>query len=432
MQRNITSYSVVISGHSRTDVRPELLNIGKTVVENVYIVLFFILFCRPISIYYFSTRFAVANEIYTFLSKAAFVIVLVLVLIKRNISKGILLNLIAVYLCLTVSTVLGEGNFRRLIMSVYPVLGMSFFITLECSSFRKAKHFVSVISDMFTCLTLINLTLAVFMPRLYGDAYFLGIKNQMSYPLIIGFLFNSINSCLNNKTAKYKFYVFIFMATTLVVFSGSGVVGGVLLAAYMFIPTVKKFLCRISINKFLIIYFIAFIGIVFFSQIILNWGPIRIFIVDILGKNTTLTNRTAIWSTAMDAIKKSPIIGYGIRDSGNLFYIYLTFSWRINVEGNYSAHNQILQTWYEGGIITLLFVTMCIIKCGKIIKNCKNEEVANNIKISIIVTLILVLAEAPGWDTLFILLSTGVAVAFAYDRAIVTNNVNTETMFRRV
>lgn len=122
-------------------------------------------------------------------------------------------------------------------------------------------------------------------------------------------------------------------------------------------------------------YIFLFVGIVFFSTVVLNLEPVKFFIEDILGKNVTLTNRTVIWVKVISGIIQKPFLGHGIQESSNLFYIHIDFWNRVAVDGTYSAHNQILQTLYEGGTIAIALIFSLLWHVGKEIKECsKNNE----------------------------------------------------------
>lgn len=355
----------------------------------------------------------ILNEIYTTLSKIIFLIVGLRFLYARyKFNQGLLLNTLMLYGCYAISTIIAEdGNFRRLIMQLYPILGMMLLTLMECRTYEKLIRFVGCISRLFFALIFVNFVFLPFSESWFGGSYFLGIENQIGYALLIGFLFVALDKKLNGKRALFTIYLILYFATVLYIFSGSNVTGAIVIALYMFIPFANKFINRRSIKFFLIGYGVSFIAIVLFPTVLLNWEPIKYFIVDVLGKNITLTNRTAIWTVALDKIKERPIWGYGVRDSVNQFYIHLDFTYRASVDGTYSAHNQFLQTLYEGGMITVITILGCILKCDKKLKTClKNSEIIGWIKMVLIVCLIMMLAEAPGWDALLLTLNMGIVL----------------------
>ena len=162
---------------------------------------------------------------------------------------------------------------------------------------------------------------------------------------------------------------------------------------------------KIDFRIMLIGYIFLFVGIVFFSTVVLNLEPVKFFIEDILGKNVTLTNRTVIWVKVISGIIQKPFLGHAIQESSNLFYIHIDFWNRVAVDGTYSAHNQILQTLYEGGTIAIALIFSLLWHVGKEIKECRNDNISSICKLMLIVTLVMMLAESPGLDSLLIIVT---------------------------
>lgn len=80
----------------------------------------------------------------------------------------------------------------------------------------------------------------------------------------------------------------------------------------------------------------------------------------ILHKQVTLTGRTEIWAIAIDILRRSPIWGYGFSNGGAFVNLYSFTA---------TAHNQLLQIGYYGGIIgVILFYTYCLFPVIRLIK----------------------------------------------------------------
>ena len=81
------------------------------------------------------------------------------------------------------------------------------------------------------------------------------------------------------------------------------------------------------------------------------------FIENVLHKNLSLTGRTGIWDTALLIIAQSPLIGHGTANIINVSFAETTLA----------AHNQILETAIQSGVvgalllILLIFMTMAAI-----------------------------------------------------------------------
>lgn len=118
-----------------------------------------------------------------------------------------------------------------------------------------------------------------------------------------------------------------------------------------------------------------------------------------------MTNRTVIWDIVIGGFLESPIIGNGVRDTMNLFYISEQYT-----RGYMSAHNQILQTLYESGILFFVSLIPLINALNKSLKNTL-PFVEIVIKGCICSFLIMYMAEAPGVDKIMNLFVVGLLVS---------------------
>lgn len=87
-------------------------------------------------------------------------------------------------------------------------------------------------------------------------------------------------------------------------------------------------------------------------------------LVQLLGKDSTLTGRTAIWEGAVEAITKHPVLGYGFAAfwmglKGESANVVLAAHWLVP-----AAHNGFLDVWLQlGGVGVLLFLISLIQGC---------------------------------------------------------------------
>lgn len=81
-------------------------------------------------------------------------------------------------------------------------------------------------------------------------------------------------------------------------------------------------------------------------------------IVDLLGKDLSLTNRTILWDIALEQISERPMFGWGVQSISYLHLLYGSYS-------VVSPHNQILEYAFQGGIIVVaifLLINLRIVK----------------------------------------------------------------------
>lgn len=104
-------------------------------------------------------------------------------------------------------------------------------------------------------------------------------------------------------------------------------------------------------RTYLIIGIIVFILIVIFREQEHMFG----WLLDIVGKDATFSNRTLEWDIAIDYILKNPVIGNGYLSIDNRHMIYLS-------QSVMSAHNQILEYAFVGGYILVALYAILMIQ----------------------------------------------------------------------
>lgn len=384
--------------------RPKL-KLQKLTIYKCFMSIWFVLLCRPISIYYFSQEGSL-NSIYIWISRILAIIAIILIVIYRNRRDSIINWIVILSLSLLTATIIENGALRRYFTLFYPVIALCCLVTVQLRNEKKMTEFINAISNLFFVLCLLNLVCILYNSQLFGmDTYLIGIKNQIGYALNIGLLLVYMDAYIRRDKFKLHVYICIYFLTVVKVASSSSFIGASIILLYFLVPFIRKMILKIDFRIMLIGYIFLFVGIVFFSTVVLNLEPVKFFIEDILGKNVTLTNRTVIWVKVISGIIQKPFLGHGIQESSNLFYIHIDFWNRVAVDGTYSAHNQILQTLYEGGTIAIALIFSLLWHVGKEIKECSNDNISSICKLMLIVTLVMMLAESPGLDSLLIIVT---------------------------
>lgn len=140
---------------------------------------------------------------------------------------------------------------------------------------------------------------------------------------------------------------------------------------------------------------LLFVGINFFH--IQNlFGTL---INDLLGKSMTLTGRTEVWEAAVALIRKSPVTGIGL----------LPVAYMRQYLGYAHTHNQILELWLHGGLLTLSFYAAMILLADRKTKENRAVPAVKTAAILLMTFLFMGTVEIfhndPMYYPLFILLS---------------------------
>jgi exopolysaccharide production protein ExoQ len=89
-----------------------------------------------------------------------------------------------------------------------------------------------------------------------------------------------------------------------------------------------------------------------------------------LGKSSTLTGRTSIWHSAMAAVLKRPLLGYGYMAfwqpfSGRVNTVFLENRWSVS-----GAHNGFLEVWLSLGAIGLALILLTFVRAIRDAASC--------------------------------------------------------------
>ncbi len=237
----------------------------------------------------------------------------------------------------------------------------------------KANNYntVHVIAMAFWFLITINFFSIVMFPDgltqgysvslQFHRSFFLGVDNQFGKILFPALAIIWFDEEYRNSKSHFAICTAVIMvlSTYLIRMSGGGLVSTVLFLILFFIYRVNKNNKLLSYKAMLIVLALIYVGALGGSAFIYSN---RLFagITSLLGKNTTMTGRTTIWAECLKTLIQHPIFGIGwhLRDAV------------VALSVPYSAHNRILQTLLEGGIIggslLILQIVTSMKKCSEI------------------------------------------------------------------
>jgi exopolysaccharide production protein ExoQ len=103
------------------------------------------------------------------------------------------------------------------------------------------------------------------------------------------------------------------------------------------------------------------VGLLILPFIIAFGSALFSMILEALGKDSTLSGRTYLWSAAWTMIAASPIFGYGYYSTSNNDIVN-TF---LNAYSAENAHNAFLQMMLDGGLIGVILWLNCLVRPAK-------------------------------------------------------------------
>jgi exopolysaccharide production protein ExoQ len=128
-----------------------------------------------------------------------------------------------------------------------------------------------------------------------------------------------------------------------------------LTAVYMVCLLSLRTLCRFRKKDYLVVCLLL---LMIFSAALVVIVASPGFLMDLLGKDMTLTGRTGIWNAVLDSIVKRPLLGYGYQAfwlgmEGESYRVILAVSWMLA-----QAQNGFLDIMLENGVAGLAIVLL--------------------------------------------------------------------------
>ena len=336
------------------------------------------------------------------------------------------------FVCLLFSTWLNGLGFYRLLTIILNTMSVLLLIVMACDEEGNAKLFISSVSWLYLVFTALNAFSILFrgawsLLRAEYAECFIGNFDTSGFAVELGMFYALLDAHFNaeNKCSKYKLWAFIvfFFLDVFAVFrtSGTTVIAAFLIALYLFIPFIKKWAEKADLLVFVGFSVLMFATLMWFYKPILNSAPISWLLNNVFHKSLSLSGRTDIWPWMLtDFIYKKPIFGFGINVNS-----FLIPTGRVDELGNqiiqYHTNNQILQTWYEGGIVALLVILALFIFTANFLKKNKDREFAGIIKWMLFVFMIAYNSDiipTYGWTFIFEIMVMSVVMGHAKGKTV--------------
>lgn len=242
------------------------------------------------------------------------------------------------------------------ITPVFTLMNVMIFLLLGAKYWTQdMRSSLKGLVYIFSALVYINAVLLILYPEgLWEDPnwvdrgnptrYLFGNQNQTGFVCFLAIATQCIYTFAYKK-GYFNLILLTIISLVSVLFLGSmtSAIGIFLMMAYMLCNRLFKY-PKGWLIAFAVIYTLTFTFIVWYGNDIeqIKWATA--FIEDTLSKDTTFSKRTVIWANAVDWIKESPLVGYGIQNA----------EWNDNhLEGS-GAHNLLVMLLLNGGFVFCL------------------------------------------------------------------------------
>ncbi len=242
------------------------------------------------------------------------------------------------------------------ITPVFTLMNVMIFLLLGAKYWTQdMRSSLKGLIYIFSALVYINAVLLILYPEgLWEDPnwvdrgnptrYLFGNQNQTGFVCFLAIATQCIYTFAYKK-GYFNLILLTIISLASVLFLGSmtSAIGIFLMMAYMLCNRLFKY-PKGWLIAFAVIYTLLFTFIVWYGNDIeqIKWATA--FVEDTLSKDTTFSKRTVIWANAVDWIKESPLVGYGIQNA----------EWNDNhLEGS-GAHNLLVMLLLNGGFVFCL------------------------------------------------------------------------------
>lgn len=313
---------------------------------------------------------------------------------RRNVRFGLLLPILWVYLVTLLTSLLTSGyTFRWWNTTELPLM-MYLFLTVQCSTRRGIRRLVFCGNCLYSLLLVLNAVFCFFpvlFDRISGwrPDYFLSADNLTGFPMVFGFLLACLDGYYNGSRLREVVYLVLFFLNLLLIRCASALMAGLILAAYLWIPFLRRQFQQRSLNLFTALSLLLCALFTFASVLALTGNRYEAF-SRFLSFKMSLLIRFILWKGVFEEILLHPWLGYGLGEDAS-FYA------RPNTSLFYNAHNAWLQTWHEGGLVLLLAVLAVLFLTARILRKAKDRELAGLFTAVIFAELIMMQTAITSW-----------------------------------
>lgn len=277
------------------------------------------------------------------------------------------------------------------------ILGISMIVSYFAR--KNPGEFLKALMANFEWLIYVHLFTQIVVPEgLYQirrhPVYFLGLDNGAIIYILPALTIAYLYYLCIGKKLRPLLLASACVASTIIGWCATSVVGLITAGILILLINGRKLRKWIKLIHIWIVAIIIDILITIF-RIMDTFPPLKRFIVDFLGKNTTLTGRTMVWDDAIMYWRRSPVIGNGFNTI--IYHGQNAFN---------HAHNAYFQYLMISGVIGLaLFVLYNLSVIRNFDKKCGASKSGKAIKVAFSVLFITYITEAYNFPLLFILYS---------------------------
>jgi len=316
---------------------------------------------------------------------------------KERPDTGMLLPYIAVYIGYLVATLVNPetGSMARWSDSFFYSMIPLLIAFLFCTTNGGKRYFLTTVSTIYLILAILNI-IFYFFPQLYigegkdwREEFFLGFENKAGWPLMMGAFFTLMDWKQNGHLWKTVLYFAVLLVNIRLIWCITALIGTMLLFAYFLLPFARKWVQKWDFLVFIGIILVLFCCLMFFQKYTVSSEPIALIIEEVFKKKRSLSGRLPLWQLGVAIVMQKPWFGVGAQLKPGFILMadeYDVWSW-------YHAHNELLQTWYEGGLLMVVLAIMMLAYTAWRFRHCEDGKLAGLCKMLLFVFLFMQLSD---------------------------------------
>ncbi len=316
---------------------------------------------------------------------------------KEKLDTGMLLPYIAVYIGYLVATLVNPetGSMARWSDSFFYSMIPLLIAFLFCTTDGGKRYFFTTVSTIYLILAILNI-IFYFFPQLYigegkdwREEFFLGFENKAGWPLMMGAFFTLMDWKQNGRLWKTLLYFAVLLVNIRIIWCITALIGTMLLFAYFLLPFARKWVQKWDFLVFVGIILVLFCCLMFFQKYTVSSEPVALIIEEVFKKKRSLSGRLPLWQLGVAIVMKKPWFGVGAQLNPGFILMadeYDVWSW-------YHAHNELLQTWYEGGLLMVVLAVLMLVYAAWRFRNCEDAKLAGLCKMMLFLFLFMQLSD---------------------------------------
>ena len=316
---------------------------------------------------------------------------------KEKPDTGMLLPYIAIYIGYLSATLMNPetGSMARWSDSFFYSLIPLLIAFLFCCSDGGKRYFLTTVSTIYLVLAVLNIIFC-FFPQLYiGEAkdwreeFFLGFENKAGWSLMMGAFFTLMDWKLNGRLWKTVLYFAVLLVNIRLIWCITALIGTMLLFGYFLLPFARKWVQKWDFLVFIGIILVLFCCLMFFQKYTVSSEPVALIIEEVFKKKRSLSGRLPLWQMGVEIVMRKPWFGVGAQLHQGFILMadeYGVWSW-------YHAHNELLQTWYEGGLLMVVLAVLMLMCAAWRFRYSEDNKLAGLCKMLLFIFLFMQLSD---------------------------------------